>query len=255
MNKLFVALLILAAAILCATGIGALSFGVRLGALVLAVGLFLFILALFSGLLRRKLPRFYKWLSRTVTCGIIIVGVLSIVASIQILSKYFDDNAPDGAVMIVLGCGLSKVDHTSPSLMLARRLVAAANYLTQNPETICVVSGGQGQDEYVSEASAMAKYLIRRGIHPDRIILEDTSTSTYENIAFTKTIIEENNLFGDSEELNLIVVTDGFHQFRAQNIAEKQGFTCYTISAKAPAGLIAYYWLREICGIALQVWL
>ena len=255
MNKLFVALLILAAAILCATGIGALSFGVRLGALVLAVGLFLFILALFSGLLRRKLPRFYKWLSRTITCGIIIVGILSIVASIQILSKYFDDEAPEGAVMVVLGCGLSAQDHTSPSLMLARRLVAAYDYLTQNPETVCIVSGGQGPDEYISEAKAMADYLVRRGIHPDRIILEDNSTSTYENIAFTKEIMDEKKLFGESEALNLIVVTDGFHQFRAQRMAEAQGFTCYTVSAKAPAGLVAYYWLREICGIVLQVWL
>ena len=255
MNKLFVVLLIFAGAVLCATGIGALSFGVRLGVFVLAAGLFLFITALFSGLLRKKAPRVYKWLSRVMTWGIIIIGVLSMIASIQILSKYFDDEAPDGAVMVVLGCGLSKVDHTSPSLMLARRLSAAFRYLSQNPETICVVSGGQGPDEYISEAKAMSDYLIRRGISPDRIFLEDASTSTYENIAFTKTLIEEEDLFGGAEEQRLIVVTDGFHQFRAQEIAGAQGFTCYTLSAKAPAGLIAYYWLREICGIILHVWL
>ena len=255
MNKLFIALLVLTGAVFCAAGTGALSFGVRLGVLVLAAGLLLFLLALFSGLLRRRLPRIYKWLSRVMTWGIIIIGVLSVIASIQILSKYFDDEAPEGAVMVVLGCGLSAQDHTSPSLMLARRLVAAYDYLTQNPETVCIVSGGQGPDEYISEAKAMADYLVRRGIHPDRIILEDNSTSTYENIAFTKEIMDEKKLFGESEALNLIVVTDGFHQFRAQRMAEAQGFTCYTVSAKAPAGLVAYYWLREICGIVLQVWL
>ena len=255
MQKLFVTLLMLAGTVLCAAGIGTLSFGIRQGALVLALGLILIILALFSALLRKKAPRVYKWLSRTMICGILIIGVLSAIASIQILSKYFNDDAPDGAVMVVLGCGLSPVNHTTPSLMLARRLVAANDYLADNPETVCIVSGGQGPDEYVSEAQAMADWLIRRGINPDRIILEDTSTSTYENIAFTKRIIEERRLFGGADEVGLIVVTDGFHQFRAQRIAEAQGFTCYTLSSKAPAGLIAYYWLREICGIVLQVWL
>ena len=255
MRRLFVVLLMLAGVICGVVGIGAMGFGIRQGALVLSVGLVLIIFAVLAELLRRKRPRVYKWLSSVIMCGIIIIGVLAAIASIQILSKYFNDDAPDGAVMVVLGCGLSAQDHTSPSLMLARRLVAAANYLAENPETICIVSGGQGPDEYISEARAMEDYLIRRGVNPNRIILEDASTSTYENIAFTKKIIDEKDLFGDSEARDLIVVTDGFHQFRAQTMAEAQGFTCYTVSARAPASLVAYYWLREICGIVLQVWL
>jgi uncharacterized SAM-binding protein YcdF (DUF218 family) len=173
------------------------------------------------------------------------------VASVQILTRYFDEIAPEDATMIVLGCGLSPGDRTAPSLMLAGRLDAAARYLEAHPGTVCVVSGGQGADERVSEARAMYTYLTARGIKTERLFMEDQSASTIENLTFSRALMAENGLPSDS----VITVTDGFHQFRAHSIAKSLGMTAYSVSAHAPFPYVARFWARELAGIVLQVWL
>ena len=72
--------------------------------------------------------------------------------------------------LVVLGC---QVRGESPSLMLSERLGAAYEYLSENPDSYCVVSGGQGADEAISEAECMYNYLTERGIAKERIFLED----------------------------------------------------------------------------------
>ena len=70
--------------------------------------------------------------------------------------------------------------------MLRERLIAAQDYLDENPEAVCVVSGGQGADESMSEAQCMrTKTSTEHGIAPERIYMEDKSTSTRENIKFS----------------------------------------------------------------------
>lgn len=152
--------------------------------------------------------------------------------------------ADKAAPVIVLGCQVRK-DKT-PSLMLQRRIEAAAEYLLEYPDAVCVASGGQGGDEPLSEAQAIYDGLVSLGVSPDRIIKEDKSTSTGENLEFSLKLLREKGFPTD----RAVIVTDGFHQFRAHIMAENQGCTAYSINSATPPGLFPAYWVREWLGVS-----
>ncbi|MCD7810673.1 MAG: YdcF family protein [Ruminococcus sp.] len=181
---------------------------------------------------------------------IIASAIISICVALAIVISCFMVRAahdePDGAdtTMIVLGC---KVKNGNPSLMLRRRLDAAYDYLSEHEEVTVIVSGGQGTDELISEAQCMNDYLVSRGIAPERIIMEDQSSSTYENLKYSKKIIDENGLSS-----KITIVTDGYHQLRAEMIASDLGIESYNISAETSWWLLPTYWVREWFGVAYQ---
>ncbi|MBR2283722.1 MAG: YdcF family protein [Ruminococcus sp.] len=154
------------------------------------------------------------------------------------------NDSPDGAetTVVILGC---QVRDGGPSYMLRRRLEAAYGYLSQNEDVPVIVSGGQGEDEAISEAQCMRDYLVGKGISPDRIYMEDRSADTEENLRFSKRVAAENGLPGD-----ITIVTDGFHQLRADMLARQEGLRAYNISARTPAWLLPTYWVREWFGVA-----
>lgn len=152
---------------------------------------------------------------------------------------------PENATVVVLGC---KVNGTEPSLMLTRRLQAAQAYLFQHPDAPCIVSGGQGSNEEISEAQAMKTWLIAHGIDQERIYLEDQSTNTDENIRYSQQIIQEHHL---SE--NVAIVTDGFHQLRASLIVKGQGLTPSSVSADTPWFVFSAYYVRELYALVEQL--
>lgn len=90
--------------------------------------------------------------------------------------------------LIVLG---AKVREDDISASLKHRLDKAIRFAQEHPETKLILSGGQGKDEPTTEAQAMAEYLQYNGIAPEQILLEGQSTSTRENMAFSKVLIEE----------------------------------------------------------------
>ena len=92
----------------------------------------------------------------------------------------------------------------------------AAEYLRDNPETICIVSGGQGNNEPYAEAYGMQQYLLQQGIDADRIMIEDQSKTTAENMRFSKKRIPESASVG--------IITNDFHMFRALQIAKNEGY-------------------------------
>ena len=147
--------------------------------------------------------------------------------------------------IIVLG---AQVREDGPSVVLKYRLDAAVDYLNENPDTVCIVSGGQGVNEPFSEAEGMAEYLLDKGIEARRIILEDKSTSTVENIQNSKAIMEESyNGVG--------IVTNNFHVFRAVQIAKEQGLEGVCgIATDSNVLYLPNNVLRECCGI-LKDWL
>ena len=100
---------------------------------------------------------------------------------------------------------------------LKRRLDKGLEYLRRFPETKAVVSGGRGPGEDITEADAMAEYLIRSGIGPDRVIREARSTSTRENFAYSRKYM-------DPATSRVGIVTNGFHIFRAEMIAKQEGY-------------------------------
>lgn len=140
-------------------------------------------------------------------------------------------------VVVVLGC---KVIGEGPSLMLSERLTAAESYLKENENAVCILSGGQGSDERISEAEAMYRYLLRAGISKDRLILEDRSTTTKENIAFSYEIMEQQGL-GSS----IAVVTNEFHEYRAQHLAKQLGLNASAVPGRTHWWLFATYVVRE----------
>lgn len=115
--------------------------------------------------------------------------------------------------VIVLG---AQVYENGPSAVLKYRLDAAYEYLENNPDTICIVSGGQGYNEPFPEAEGMKNYLVQKGIASERILEESTSRNTIENIS-------NSMQFLDAANDSVGIVSNNFHVFRAVGIAKKQG--------------------------------
>ena len=128
--------------------------------------------------------------------------------------------------------------------MLSYRINSAYDYLTKNPKSVAILSGGQGRGESISEAQCMFNELTEKGIEPNRLYLEDKSTNTFENISFSKNIIDK---YGFSTEV--AVATSNFHLKRATMIAEKQGLTAKRISAETSQFLIPTYYVRDTLGV------
>lgn len=132
-------------------------------------------------------------------------------------------NVKDEKTVIVLGC---RVKGLVPSKALLSRCNKAYKYLSQNKDSICVLSGGQGQDELISEAECMRNILKEKGIEDNRLYIENKSTSTEENIKFSKRIIKENNL---SEKL--IICTSEYHIYRSLMIAKDLNLNASSLAA------------------------
>ena len=116
--------------------------------------------------------------------------------------------------IIVLG---AHVDGTRMTLALLERARRALLYLEENPGTKAVLSGGKGDGENISEAEAMYRYLTGHGIDGDRLIREEESTSTKENLEFSCRKI-------GTTDCSVGVVTNNFHVWRGAAIARKCGF-------------------------------
>jgi len=173
--------------------------------------------------------------------AIIVCTVLS-----ALMVHAITQSPPEGdTTVIVLG---AQVVGERPSLILRLRLEAALGYLNENPDSPAVLSGGLGNTARISEAEAMRRWLVANGICDTRLFVEDQSTTTYENIAFSKIIIEENGL-----PTNLAVATDGFHMFRAFVLARDAGLEPGAVPSRTPFRTLPYYWLREMAAIVVGV--
>ena len=147
-----------------------------------------------------KLP---KWLKNGFL-GIVVVGVvLFLIIEKGVVSGFFEEGQDNLDYIIVLG---AQVRESGPSVVLKYRLDRAIDYLEENPNTKCIVSGGQGKNEPFAEAVGMAAHLQKNGIDGKRIIVEAESRTTEENIKNSKTFLEENASVG--------IITYDFHMFR-----------------------------------------
>lgn len=153
---------------------------------------------------------------RRVFIALVLVGVmLFIIVEGCILSRFHDRGKENLDYIIVLG---AQMKPAGPSAVLKFRLDEAYDYLTENENTICILSGGQGSNEPCSEAEGMYQYLIGRGIAPERLVMEDRSTDTSENIAYSMALI-------GSKDVSVGIVTNNFHVFRGVRLAKAAGLT------------------------------
>ena len=152
---------------------------------------------------------------------------------------------PENLPVVVLGARVYGEEQMSVSL--ANRVEKAWEYLEENPEAPCIVTGGQGSDEPCPEAATQKNVLESRGIDRERIFVEDRSRNTRENLLFAKEIAEEQNL-GDQ----VVLVTQGFHMYRATQLAKAAGFTPYGLVAATDPLLFPEYYGREL--LSLTKW-
>lgn len=164
------------------------------------------------------------------------------------LSGYVGGVKGDEKAIIVLGAGLRGEQVTD---LLRRRLDTAYNAWLQNPEALLVVTGGQGPRETIPEAHAMQRYLLAKGVPAQKIIVEDKSTSTEENLTFARNLLQQ---AGISPQQPVAVVTNAFHCYRAGRYAERVGFsTVRTLPAGISITAVPQSYLREIFAI-LYFW-
>ena len=146
--------------------------------------------------------------------------------------------------VVVLGAG---VRGTVPSLSLRERINAAHDYLIANPDSVAVLSGGQGPGEDITEAACMYRELTQMGIDPSRLLLEEMSTSTMENLTFSMDLLESNT---GSRPTRIAIVSSEYHIFRAGLFAKELGLESVGIPAKTSwITLRINYYLREIVAV------
>lgn len=155
-----------------------------------------------------------KWVKRVVIAlaclELLLVGFLAFYG--QVDNVNYNEDA-----VIVLGAGIRGDRVTVP---LAYRLRAAIEYHEKNPEAVIIVTGGQGYQETITEAEAMERYLVQRGVNPEKIIKEEKATSTNENMRFSKEILDKR--WGS--DYDVVVITNNFHIYRGVQIAKLEGF-------------------------------
>ncbi|MPQ43322.1 YdcF family protein [Clostridium tarantellae] len=151
--------------------------------------------------------------------------------------------------IIVLGAGLYG---ERMSLVLMQRMDTLLEYLKyyDKGEKI-VLSGGQGPGEDIPEAIAMKRYLLEKGISEDRIIVEDKSTSTYENFKFSKEAIENQGV--DIKDISIKIITNNFHSFRGVFLAKRNGFKDIEVYS-APLNIwLTPYYIREFFALGKSI--
>lgn len=169
-----------------------------------------------------------------------IAAFVAYVAVIEakIASLNEDAAARSYSQMIVLG---AKVNESGPSLSLKSRLDLALIYHKANPDIKIVVSGGQGADEPVTEAEAMAKYLVTHGVEARQITLEDQSLNTLENLTLSAAFINSN--------IPVLVITNDYHTVRSCLIASGVGLDAFCAGAKTPSHVWFKLRVREYVAI------
>lgn len=182
---------------------------------------------------------------KTVLTSLLILGLLVFsITEVVILNASAGQPETQCRYIVVLG---AKVNGTSPSLSLSDRIRAAERYLNAHPEAIAVLSGGQGPDEGIPEAQCMFNELTKRGIDPNRLWLEEKSTSTWENLNFSLDIIEEKT--GVRPD-TIGLISSEYHLFRAGLFAKDCGVEAIGIPAATSWPSIRLnYFLREAAGV------
>lgn len=188
-----------------------------------------------------------KKLKRVICLLLALCLVYFAIVEIPIVRNSGGDNGFEADYIIVLG---ALVRGETPSLSMVERTRAALDYMNSHPDTMVIVSGGQGDMEDISEAEAMYRWLVDNGADAERILLEDKSTSTKENLEFSFKIIEDRG--GDPAEATA-VVTSEYHIYRAKLFGRDMGVELGGISARTSyLSVRLNYFIREAFGVTYK---
>ena len=172
-----------------------------------------------------------------------VLAVAIAVTEGPIVGNARTDAGDDTAYIVVLGARVN--EDGTPSMSLGWRLEAALDFLERHPSCKAVLSGARGDDEGATEAECMRVWLTQRGIEEGRLILEDESTNTQENIANSFELIAQRE-GGSREGVGIAVVSSSYHLYRAKLIAVGLGVRVTGIAAYPGNPVIALnYFIRE----------
>ena len=213
------------------TGIGYIAYALFFAAMLVAI--------------MRFCPK--TWIKRTV-CALTAIGLIYLaIVEVPVVCAASGDGDREYDYIIVLGAA---VHGDTPSLSLVERVRAARDYMKEHPNTVAIVSGGQGSDENISEAEAMSAWLIENGIDKSRVILENKATSTLENLEYSFNIIRSRG--GDPND-STAVVTSEYHIYRAKLLAQSLDVSVGSVAAHTTyAPIMLNYFLREAFGVTYQ---
>ena len=147
-------------------------------------------------------------------CILFLFVILALTIEIPIITAGFQTKPVASDTIIILG---AKLIGPTPSTILRLRLDEGIKLYKLGYAATIIVSGGQGKDEEISEAAGMQQYLVQHGIDPTHILLEDQSASTYQNLKYSKDIMQANGLN------TAIIVSNSSHIRRALVLAQHVG--------------------------------
>ena len=184
-----------------------------------------------------KIPK----IIRNIVTILFTIGLVLFIGLIIYNGHHVDKEKPD--YLMVLGAGLRG---TKISTSLLYRLETALDFHELYPDVKIIVSGGQGEGEKISEASAMRNFLVDNGVDSSQIIMEDKSTDTYENFLYTKKILDEES---EVKDPTVTVISNNFHMFRAKFLAKEVGIN--TLGYPAPSHKVSavVFYVREFFGV------
>lgn len=195
----------------------------------------------------RRGQRAAVWCERGLLALVIAgFGLFAALETMVIRGSIEEETGNDVCAVIVLGAG---VNGETPSLSLRVRIDAAEDYIRAHPDLPVILSGGQGAGEAITEAECMRRALVARGIDENRLYLEERSTSTEENMAFSRALLEE---LGVDTAQCVAIVTSDYHLCRARLLWDGASTA---VSAHMPSAfyykiLTLNYYVREAFALA-----
>ena len=202
----------------------------------------LFIIAVINSekllIIVRKFPKWIRISCKVVLC---VFAASFLIVEVIILSHMRGKaSANETEYIVILGC---QVNGSLASLPLLRRGYNAVNYMKRHENVKAVITGGQGPREDITEAEAMRRLLAENDIGEERILIEDKSRSTIENLKFA------DELYGLHDK-NIVIVTSDYHMFRSLSIAKKLGYqNAAGLSATSQVSVLPAYLLREYAAV------
>ncbi|BCA85405.1 membrane protein [Enterococcus saigonensis] len=216
--------------------------------LTLLLAIFLTFFLVYDHFIAQRLP---DWLTILLAALPVIMGYFALVffnfLSVSILYQ-FNHPKPNQDYIIVLGAGLLNGDTVSP--LLAKRIDVAINFYHHQIKVAgkhakILMSGGQGHDEKLPEGAAMAEYAKAKGVAAADLLIEDQSTTTLENMRFSKRIMDQLQPM----PYKVIFTSNNYHIFRAGIYARKAGLRADGIGAKTALYYLPNAFLREYIAI------
>ncbi len=211
----------------------------------LYLGIVCLLLPWVASLVKRKSERVYR-VARGVFLSLFFAAVayFGVVSTLMGMAIASADPAP-GYDVVILGSG---VRGDRPCTMLQKRLERTLDYLETDPEARVICCGGLTPGNPYSEAEVMKRYLTAGGIDESRILLDEQSTSTEENLRYAVRVMGETSR-------PIAVCSSDFHLYRAREFAEKAGMgEVALMAAPTPAPIFPAFWIREVFGLS-RMWL